>query len=810
MQKNLFVPSQKLSILRPGLDPLIHLSGERLWEERHEVRRDGTLKKDESESPWLPISREQLAQGFWQGQRLRRVIITSPSGLGKTTCLKYLQVAMHAADPKRIVFRLDIQKLRISWRRLIPNLLQEELACPGNEEIPEAKLIDTMNRLRSSGRMVLLLDSLDQGGGETQFSNLVEICHRPYFENCPIILTTRPQALVSDRWQQLVPNPSAWHFIRIEEFEEREQRVLLGDRFDRVPESARTLLRVPRNIEYIKGLKIAQLERMETKSDIFASATKNLIVKGLKARGAKGFGRKTLDISVGKPTPKQVRLVEDVLAAVAFEMYFGPVIEAMENGSDKFVAPNLSVIDSHRGDEFFKRVLDRLKWAGIFPKQVTVRAFEGEIDRLSTLNTAITCDLFDEVISRDTIRWYDASLEEYFAALWVSRHCLPDDVPILKRCLVDPRSRETEAYAEFWRFACEMPLKVVTSIRGLQMTEHIQEELWVRAMSPQFEHAPAFRSTEMIYRAMMNVEQWKLMDHGASMITRWQSEYEAIKSDPSHPKYPIAQEIEEGFCRCPKEECDDSVPFWMGSPEDEPNSCPDEHPQILVQVTPFLMHRTTVTNAQYELFDPGHQNHRWIEFKNHPDGDDSGYSVVNVSWFDAYCFAAWTNSSLPTDVEWEYACRASPGKGKDESLPYMFGRECNSSMCNCTGGYWISPHPYSILHTLAATDDRYFRKTGAHPWGLLQMHGNVWEWCSKGHVIDSYEAFQHSKNGSSGSVSWELFFYARSDRQGILRGGSWGEQAQRCRSAYVLADLRDERCLKYGFRLSRRASTDRL
>jgi len=209
--------------------------------------------------------------------------------------------------------------------------------------------------------------------------------------------------------------------------------------------------------------------------------------------------------------------------------------------------------------------------------------------------------------------------------------------------------------------------------------------------------------------------------------------------------------------------------FLMGSPEGEGDS--DEHPQHRVRITkPFYIGVYEVTQGEYERVTGTNPSN----FKNVAGEDTSRFPVENVSWNRAVEFcrklsmmpdekSAGRTYRLPTEAEWEYACRAGT------TTPFSFGSALNGCEANCDGDY-----PYG-----GADKGPFLQRTtrvGSYQpnaFGLYDMHGNVWEWCAD--WKDSSYYAQSPLNDPTGSS----YFWDR-----VLRGGSWSYNASRCRSAY--------------------------
>ncbi|MBN1480813.1 SUMF1/EgtB/PvdO family nonheme iron enzyme [candidate division KSB1 bacterium] len=165
-------------------------------------------------------------------------------------------------------------------------------------------------------------------------------------------------------------------------------------------------------------------------------------------------------------------------------------------------------------------------------------------------------------------------------------------------------------------------------------------------------------------------------------------------------------------------------------------------------------------------------------FKDHP--------VVAVTWYGAVAFASWLSVELngtcrlPTEAEWEYACRAGT------RTPFNTGENLTTEQANYDGNFPFKDYPKGqyIGNTMPV---------GSYPpnaWGLYDMHGNVWEWClDKWH--NNYE--DAPKEGSA----WET----GDNSSRVLRSGSWDDFAPHCRSAARGYDVPDRRSIIIGFRL---------
>jgi formylglycine-generating enzyme required for sulfatase activity len=233
----------------------------------------------------------------------------------------------------------------------------------------------------------------------------------------------------------------------------------------------------------------------------------------------------------------------------------------------------------------------------------------------------------------------------------------------------------------------------------------------------------------------------------------------------------------------------ESGTFIMGSPSNEPERY-DREVQHRVTVNAFYIGKYQVTQGEYEA----------VMGTNPSNFKGSNLPVENVSWYDAveYCnrlsqkegltpaytidkgrsdpnntssddnvrwLVTWNQNAngyrLPTEAEWEYACRAGT------TTPFNTGNNITTSNANYNGDYPYNNNAKGTYRQRTTTVGSF----APNPWGLYDMHGNVWEWCWDWYGDYSSGAQTDPRGAVSGASR-------------VLRGGGWADYGRVLRSAF--------------------------
>lgn len=222
--------------------------------------------------------------------------------------------------------------------------------------------------------------------------------------------------------------------------------------------------------------------------------------------------------------------------------------------------------------------------------------------------------------------------------------------------------------------------------------------------------------------------------------------------------------------------------FLMGSSSDTPGNFENEGPQHRVSISACQMGETEVTQGLWKAV-----------MGNNPSffkqcGDNC--PVEQVSWDEVQKFIKALNQEvpgggfrLPSEAEWEYVCRAGT------KTPFSFGKCLSSEQANYDGGHPLTGCAMGEFQKQTVPVASY----PPNPWGLYDMHGNVWEWCRDFYSGKAYREHQSSDPVYMGMGPYRSF-----------RGGGWRSYARTCRSASRSGYPSGDSYRYLGFRLARK------
>jgi formylglycine-generating enzyme required for sulfatase activity len=200
--------------------------------------------------------------------------------------------------------------------------------------------------------------------------------------------------------------------------------------------------------------------------------------------------------------------------------------------------------------------------------------------------------------------------------------------------------------------------------------------------------------------------------------------------------------------------------FLMGSPVDLDGVSKDERPRHKVTLSPFLIAKHEITRGQWKR----------VMDERADSGPKDDLPAGDLSWYDCQEFCRRTGLRLPTEAQWEYACRAgSEGSyGGTGQLKEMGWYERSERRGLQPGGE-LAPNAF----------------------GLHDMHGNIWEWCE-----DIYDGGFYRRREASGRDP----VCASGPNRRVRRGGCWSSPAENCRAAYRRSSDPGQRTSRRGFR----------
>ncbi len=746
----------------------------------------------------------RLRHEFLSDLSIARLCVTIDAGVGKTTALRQTewvrQTGIHSGC---LAVLVDFAELPGSVDMILgssdrhaddpvntPLLIWKLKNSPKLKHWPGGQLRDLIERLIRRERFTLLVDSLDQSA---ELDNPLAACRalRDFLQRYPevrCVVSGRPFA-VRRYWNTLFQPQAGWQFVKLDVFTQGESERFVGaPRLAHLTRLGADVISIPRSLEMVRLVPADSLSGLRTKSDVYYQSLEGLLRAGLDGQAS---GAELGDEVAWK-----------LFSLLAFEM-----LRAGYRAGLAGLAPG------PRKNEFLDHVWTHQETAlRGHPLLITSPAqLDQKLGQLLSVNEHLVDPVLAGRAHPEVVHffWRNQALMDMFAALWVTRYAeIAEDLDWFGKQLGEQASHE------LCQLAVEMPLvrdgsgepeKLVNSSYVKMMGRVFESSVGVGSLASErragrgAEEAHALKSpvrrvfawigglcgrspstwdarrrwTEWIYRGWPNmlelsrflmIRDWtenevlectliaqriawesagfnpwpdslRLTEgqDGARELLLWfLGEYPSIVGGARGARaQSVATEIENAFRGIP----------------------PDDTISRTLRKHLFLMSATQVTNAQYELFDPSYR--KWG--RRYSSWEDRS-PVIYVRWYEAWCFSLWSGSSLPTEWEWEYACRAGA------SVAYCFGDEESE-----LGKYAWYRDNSSNAHPVGEKQ--------SNAWGLYDMHGNVNEWCD----------------------SWlEELGGAR-----VIRGGGWQDMPRQCRTAYRDGRQPSFRHIDLGFRLAR-------
>lgn len=784
------------------------------------------------------LARNDLANADGSHCDLSRLVITTDAGIGKTIAMQWLESELNQPGGTAAAFYFTFSRLPSDIDELLPNLSRRILpsGSSGGELPLQVNAVRMLESLRRQGRLILLLDALDQEPADGSAALLVrQLLDEPAWRACRIVISGRPYAL-QWHWSQLF-SPElgfGWRFVQVDAFTPDEQRRFLGSdgrgkaRIDLIPEEAREILSTPRVLSYLRNLADADLRKIRTTGDVYWLSIQQLLIEGM--QGSEAALR--IGLEATEPTPARVqarskRRAVKLLAAIAFEMTSTLISRADAAPGQPTKTPNFDGVPGNRFQRFGKRLQRRLSPGGEGTDADS--RLDRDLDGLAALNDFISQGFFDTTVEGlQEVYWRNRSLQEFFTALWLVQYGTEQDASLLSDWLYQPDRPWTEEYYWISRFVSEMH------------TDGRDPDAWLRAVAPIYRPgddtiAGTPRSSEFIYRAWEPLQA--LIGEGeplaAELRDRFLGEFEdkLLSGDRGEPTRQIAQQLCDSFIEVRAGE------FRMGAPPEKQGMDEELRAQWKAYLEqdgePAERARQQIANWSFTPGKRGEKDRReWLEWwtevfrdrdlkrlqERYSRHDESPAEAIQK--IDTFCLCryptlnAWYRLFVPGHGEVESIYfgtyqSVSPTPESPVIFVSWYDAWAFALWAHCQGRSCRLPREYEWEYAAKADspwDQNYWwgdefdadkcnaeghvgravPPTSAHvnPWGFEDILGNVWEWCE-----DWYRREYDRKVVDGGSIR-------------MLRGGSWSRDARYCRSAFRYGIVPEYRSNSLGFRVA--------
>ena len=720
-------------------------------------------------------------------QHLRHLVISDDPGQGKTVLSLQIQKLLCTPKSRSQIFGDSYPRLVVHWMSRLPQtsmshpsildvlMADASLVHGFPDESVRKKVIDYAT---AEGRLVIVLDAFDELPAEQK--RQVEKLFEESSDKIRWIVTGRDWAINREIADQKLFDPKEFFRLRIKAFSTKLQdlymsRALPGVEWRRVLSGSKEdwdeLLGLPATLrELIRALSLTSGKkgkalRFESPSDLFCFSSQQMLLRELrKDKNAEAIAEDGLDL---KPTVA-ARLVQRGIGAVALEM-------ALRGHWREVIKPTTPELDAEIQD-IWKWAKNRFIEGGEDVSEESWKWVKKFLNQYEFNGGASQADLGSESLVFRNVRIQELNLGRYLV-----NFASPTDL----RGAIKSRPKQAskrakraqsvieclglESWTNTWRSAIKMPVLERGKDHGVKRKCY---EHGLRLLFERPTQVDQRRPTELMWEA----QEWlgknarlkalvpRLHDHLAD-------QFQAIKQIPAY-KSAVADLLDPSryvLLRCGDEPVldEDTGGFVMG-----PDAIDNGRTVEVTLSQRFGLSRYQLTREQFSIWD------------NLASETERNLPASRVSWLDCYFFLVGLSGervkqsdgreyrfTFPTEAQWEYSCRAG------SATTYCYGDDKKE----LTQYAWYEDNSNDRPHSVGE------KKPNA--WGLYDMHGNVWEWCSDWHGSYPSEPVTDPVGPKEGSLR-------------VLRGGGWINVAALCRSGDRYWNDPSIRFNDLGFRLA--------